>query len=86
MDPESLERVALATGGEFHRATTGELELGRIHESLAKLGEKELASRTFTQYEERFQFPLGLGLLLLLLDFALAEGVRPRRDWEGRFA
>lgn len=86
LDPESLERIALATGGEFHRATTGELELSRIHESLEKLGEKELASRSFTQYEERFQFPLGLGLLLLLIDFALPERVRPRRDWEGRFA
>jgi Ca-activated chloride channel family protein len=86
LDPESLERIALATGGEFHRATTGELELQRIHDSLAKLGEKELASRTFTQYEERFQIPLALGLLLLLVDFALPERVRPRKDWEGRFA
>ena len=86
LDPESLERIAMATGGEFHRATTGELELGRIHDSLGKLGEKELASRTFTQYEERFQAPLALGLLLLLIDFALPERVRSRKDWEGRFA
>jgi Ca-activated chloride channel family protein len=86
LDAESLERIALATGGEFHRATTGELELERIHESLAKLGEKDLSSRSFTQYEERFQFPLGLGLLLLLVDFALPERMRGRRDWEGRFA
>lgn len=86
LDVQSLERIALATGGEFHRATTGELELDRIHEGLEKLGEKELASRSFTQYEERFQFPLGLGLLLLLIDFALPDRVRGRRDWEGRFA
>lgn len=85
-DTGSLEKIALASGGEFHRATTGELELRRIHEGLDQLGEKELASRSFTQYEERFQFPLGLGLLLLLIDFALPERVRPRRDWEGRFA
>jgi Ca-activated chloride channel family protein len=86
LDVETLERVALATGGEFHRATTGELELDRIYDSLSRLEEKELASRSFTQWEERFQFPLGLALLLLLLDFCLPEGVRPRREWEGRFA
>jgi len=86
LDAETLERIALATGGEFHRATTGELELDRIYESLSRLEEKELASRSFTQWEERFQFPLGLALLLLLLDFCLPEGVRPRREWEGRFA
>jgi Ca-activated chloride channel family protein len=86
LDAETLERIALATGGEFHRATTGELELDRIYDSLSRLEEKELASRSFTQWEERFQFPLGLALLLLLLDFCLPESVRPKREWEGRFA
>lgn len=86
LDTETLERIALDTGGEFYRATTGELELDRIYESLQHLEEKELASRSFTQWEERFQFPLGLALALLLLDFCLPERVRPRRDWEGRFA
>lgn len=86
LDPETLERIALATGGEFHRATTGELELDRIYDSLSRLEEKDLASRSFTQWEERFQFPLGLALLLLLIDFCLPERVRPRREWEGRFA
>jgi Ca-activated chloride channel family protein len=86
LDVESLERIALETGGEFHRATTGELELDRIYESLARLEEREVASRSFTAYEERFQVPLGLGLLLLLVDFLLPERVRTRREWEGRFA
>jgi Ca-activated chloride channel family protein len=86
LDTESLERIALTTGGEFHHATTGELELDRIYESLARMEEREVASRSFTQYEERFQVPLGLGLLLLLLDFVLPDRVRTRRDWEGRFA
>ncbi|HMB69760.1 MAG TPA: VWA domain-containing protein [bacterium] len=86
LDAETLERIALATGGEFHRATTGELELDRIYDSLSRLEEKELASRSFTQWEERFQFPLGLALFLLLLDFCLPDGVRPKREWEGRFA
>lgn len=86
LDTETLERIALETGGEFHRATTGELELDRIYESLARLEEREVASRAFTQYEERFQIPLGLALLLLLIDFALPDRIRPKRGWEGRFA
>lgn len=86
LDTESLERIALETGGEFHRATTGELELDRIYSSLAGLEEREVASRSFTAFEERFQVPLGLGLLLLLIDFVLPERVRTKREWEGRFA
>lgn len=86
LDSESLERIALETGAEYHRATTGELELDRIYESLSRLEEREVASRSFTAYEERFQVPLGIGILLLLLDFVLPERVRTRREWEGRFA
>lgn len=86
LDVETLERIALTTGGEFHRATTGELELNRIYESLGELEEREIASRAFTQYEDRFQVPLALALLLLLIDFVLPERARVRREWEGRFA
>jgi Ca-activated chloride channel family protein len=86
LDAGTLERVALETGAEFHRATTGELELDRIYDSLAKLEEREVASRSFTQYEERFQIPIAIALLLLFVDFVLPERVRVRRDWEGRFA
>jgi len=86
LDAETLERIALETGGSFHRATTGELELDRIWDELARLEEREIASRSFTAWEERFQVPLAIALLLLLLDFALPERVRARREWEGRFA
>jgi Ca-activated chloride channel family protein len=86
LDTETLERIALTTDGEFHRATTGELELDRILDTLSRLEEREVASRSFTQWEEQFQLPLALGLLLLLLDFLLPERVRSRREWEGRFA
>lgn len=86
LDPESLERIALAAGGRFHRATTGELELDRLHADLSSLEEHDLGARTFTQYEERFQFPLGLAALLLLLDFLIPDRRRVRRKWKGRFA
>jgi Ca-activated chloride channel family protein len=86
LDVETLERIALETGGEFHRATTGELELDRIWDSLSRLEEREVASRSFTAWEERFQIPLALAVLLLLVDFALPERRRARREWEGRFA
>ncbi|MCA9750850.1 MAG: VWA domain-containing protein [Gemmatimonadetes bacterium] len=86
LDAETLERIALETGGQFHRASMGELELDRIWDELSRLEERDVASRAFTAWEERFQIPLGIAVLLLLLDFALPERVRTRREWEGRFA
>lgn len=86
LDVESLERIALATGGQFHRATTGELELDRLYEAISTMEEREIGERKFTQYEERFQIPLAIALLLLFIDFLIPEGSKSRREWEGRFA
>ncbi len=86
LDAEALERISLAAGGRFHRATTGELELDRLVADIASMEEREIGERTFTQYEERYQFPLALALLLLFIDFLLPDRVRGPRSWEGRFA
>jgi len=60
--------------------------LDRLVADIASMEEREVGERTFTQYEERFQIPLALALLLLLVDFLLPERTRARRTWEGRFA
>ena len=86
LDAETLERIALETDGEFHRATTGELELDRIWDSLSRIEEREVASRSFTAWEERYQVPLALAVLLFLIDLALPDRIRTRKEWEGRFA
>ncbi|MAF26891.1 MAG: VWA domain-containing protein [Gemmatimonadota bacterium] len=86
LDEEVLERIASITGGSYHHATRGELELDRIHEEIAGIEEREVASRKFTQFEPRFQVPLAIALLLLLVDLVLPERVRRSHDWEGRFA
>lgn len=86
LDPESLERIALAAGGQFHRATTGELELDRLHANLSQLEEREIGQRTMTLYEERFQIPLAFAILLLIVEWLLSDRARRKESWRGRFA
>lgn len=74
MDPESLRRIAAATGGEF-------VDAGSLPEPLAQLHERRIvpmARRAFEAGEERervprFQWPLALAIVLLLAELALAE-------------
>jgi Ca-activated chloride channel family protein len=73
LDELTLEKIALQTGGKYYRASSAEAELDRIYEAIAGMDKKELASLKFSQYEERFQYVLGIALLLLLVETLLAE-------------
>lgn len=86
LDEVTLEKIALQTGGKYYRATTGEQELKRIYEEIAQMEKKELGSVRFTQYEDRFQYFLAAGLLLLIVEILLPERKKTVREWRGRFA
>jgi Ca-activated chloride channel homolog len=85
LDEVSLEKIALETGGKYYRATPGEVELERIYDDILKMEKKSLASRQFTQFEERFQIPLAFAIILLALEAALPERRRVKKEWRGRF-
>ena len=74
LDEKTLQKIALETGGAYHRATPRGMELERIYTGrIARLAKKELKSTRRKIFEDRFQWPLALGLLLLWLDSALGE-------------
>jgi Ca-activated chloride channel family protein len=73
LDELALEKIALQTGGKYYRASPGQAELDRIYEAISGMDKKELASLKFSQYEERFQYVLGIALFLLIVEMLLAE-------------
>jgi Ca-activated chloride channel family protein len=81
-----LERIALAAGGKYFRASAGGLELERIAEEIGSMEQRELASTVYMQFEDRFQVFLPLPLALLLAEALLSDRKRRRREWSGRFA
>jgi Ca-activated chloride channel family protein len=85
LDELALEKIALQTGGKYYRASSGEAELDRIYEAIAAMDKKELASLKFSQYEERFQYVLGVALLLLVIEMLLSERRIVKAEWRGRF-
>ncbi len=79
LDVETLEKVAFETGGKFYISSGGETELDKIYQEIARMEKKELASRQFTQFEDRFQFFLFLAFFLLLWEGLMSERRRTRR-------
>jgi Ca-activated chloride channel family protein len=85
LDELALEKIALQTGGKYYRASPGQAELDRIYEAISGMDKKELASLKFSQYEERFQYVLGIALLLLIVEMLLTERRRVKAPSRQRF-
>ncbi len=72
VDEETLAEVASTTGGRYFRATDTE-SLASIYQEIDELETTEIEVQNFTRYTELFHFPLAAGLLLLLMEAALAN-------------
>lgn len=75
-DPEGLAAIAAATGGGYFPASSPRLELGPLLAEIEGMEDRELHTEEVRNLEERFQIPLFLCLLCLLLETAL-EPKRP---------
>lgn len=69
--PDALMQVAAAAGGRYWNITPGEGELDELLQDLGALNRGDLAERRQVVYEDRFQIPLALALLLLLWEMAV---------------
>ena len=72
-----LAKIASSTQGEIVRAQKGETGIDVIARSLAKMMREELSEKVETVFAEEYAWPLGLAVLLLILEASIGEA--PRR-------
>jgi Ca-activated chloride channel homolog len=73
LDMDTLQQIAAKTGGRWHQATGGQLELTDIYDEIREQEDKDLESNVTTVYEDRFQIPLAIGLILLMVEPCLSD-------------
>ena len=73
LDEETLQRIAMETGGKYYPARPGSAELKAITSAIAGMEKKELQAKKFSHYEDRFQIPLAVALLCMLAAYLLPE-------------
>ncbi len=78
LNEEILQKIALASGGKYYRATAGELELERIFEEVSRIEKKELEDTLVTRYDDRYQWPLLFAILLVVGEFFIPERKKKR--------
>lgn len=73
LDETMLQQVAAAGKGVYVRANNAQVGLNTLFSEINKMESAEMESRVYSEYNDQFQYFIGLGLLLLLLEFMVLE-------------
>ena len=74
LNEQVLQQIALATGGTYVRSSGAEFGLDMIYEDkLSKMDKQDIKSQMNKLYYERFQLPLCLALILLLIEPLISD-------------
>lgn len=82
---EALKEIAKAGQGSFYHATFGGTHVRNVVEDIDKLEKTQFESEIATQYDEKFQMFVMVGIILSLLELFLGERRANFRLWKGRF-
>ncbi len=83
LDQTMLQQIAAEGKGLFVRASTGDAGLETVMSEIEKMDKKTFASKQFTDYEDRFQYFIGGGLLVLIFEFLTTNR---RNRWISKFS
>ncbi len=81
LDERSLAEITAQTGGRYFRATTSENEIDALYKDISGLEKKEMESRLFQNFEDQFQYPLGLAIFFLIAQSCITEKRKPGVTW-----
>jgi Ca-activated chloride channel family protein len=82
---DTLKKLALDTGGVYLHAAGADLGLaGLYRDHIATMEKRDLESTLQRRYEHRYQLPLLLGLVLLVVEQLLGERRLERAAWRWR--
>ena len=73
LNPELLQAIAKKTGGRFYRVTD-ESALSDVFREIDQLEKTEIKSSEKVRYDEKYQAPIKLGVVLLLAEQILSRG------------
>jgi Ca-activated chloride channel homolog len=75
-----LADIAKATGGAIVRAEKGDTGIDEVARGLKKMMREELAERVETAFDEEYMWPLGVAVLLLVVEGFVPEAPLPHKS------
>jgi Ca-activated chloride channel family protein len=80
LDENMLKQIAAAGNGTYVRATNAKAGLNLIMKEIDKMEKKEFDSKTFKDYEDRFQIFLIIALILLIIEYFISNRKSSKLD------
>jgi Ca-activated chloride channel family protein len=85
LEEATLQQIAANTGGRYYYAGPGEFQLQKVLEDIATREKQAVQGQQMEQYQDRFQWPLAVAVLLLTLESLFADRARRKQKTAGRF-
>ncbi|HRZ86984.1 MAG TPA: VWA domain-containing protein [bacterium] len=85
VDEEELKKIARETGGSYISAQGGRIGLEKLYaDKIARLEKQEFGASRKRVYESRFQLPLAIAVILILIETMIGDRRSDRRRREVR--
>jgi Ca-activated chloride channel family protein len=75
LNAELLKTIASKANGVFVQASQADMGLNTIIDKIGELDKAQLESKMYTDYEDQFQWFLGISLVLFFVEFLISERV-----------
>lgn len=75
LNSDLLKTIASKANGVFVKATQADLGLNAVLDKIGELDKAQMESKMYTDYEDQFQWFLGLALIFFFLEFLITERV-----------
>jgi Ca-activated chloride channel family protein len=85
LDEAPLGEMARETNGGYVRSQRGRVGLDEIYAQISEMEKRELGSRKLSQFKHRYQWPLAIALVLVILESLMSDRRRRSEEWQGRF-
>ncbi|MBL7910739.1 MAG: VWA domain-containing protein [Bacteroidia bacterium] len=70
-----LKSIASKANGVFVQASQADIGLGAVLDKIGELDKAQIENKMYTDYEDQFQWFLGLALILFFIEFLISERV-----------
>lgn len=73
LDETMLKKIATAGGGKYIRANNTKSGLNALFDELKNMDKVAMDTKVYSEYEEQYQYFLGFGILLLIIEFLILQ-------------
>lgn len=77
-----LQQIALEGKGIYVRANNSNIGIERIYKDIDSLDKTEIESKSFSDYEDRFQWFVGMAIIFLIANTLISSA---KKSWERKF-